>query len=147
MNKDTYNSLPADLQALFTDPDNIARINQAFGHQFDEDDIAYRFEIEDTYLSQGYEEIYVLPDDERQRWIDACSDIWDTYIANADAAGAPGQEILDDALMLAEQYKYDGFCEECEDWFEEWNAHGHVPRWPGYSTVYEGYTGGYEVGS
>lgn len=146
MNKNTYNSLPADLQALFTDPDQMAIINDAFGHQFDEDDIAYRFEVQDAYLAAGYEEIYVLPDDERQRWVESCSDIFDTYVANANAEGAPGQAILDDARMFAEQFKYDGFYEEAEDWFAEWQAHGHVPRWPGYSTVYEGYTGGYEIG-
>jgi len=146
MNKDTYNSLPADLQALFTDPERIDAINDAFGHQFDQDDIAYRYEIEDVYLAQGYEEIYILPDDEKQRWIDAVIDIYDHYVASADAAGAPGQAVLDDARMFAEQFKYDGFCVECEDWFDEWQAVGHVPRWDGYSTVYEGYTGGYEVG-
>ena len=86
-----------------------------------------------------------MPDDERQKWVDACEGIWADYVATVDALGAPGQDILDDAIMFAEQYRYTGFCQECEDWFTEWNAHGHVPAWPGYSTVYEGYTGGYEV--
>jgi len=145
MNLDTYNSLPADLQALFTDPDRIETINAAFSHQFDEDDIAYRFEVQDAYLAKGYEEIYVLPDAERQKWVDACDGIWQGYVDSINALGAPGQDILDDAIMFAEQYRYTGFCQECEDWFVEWNAHGHVPAWPGYSTVYEGYDGSYAI--
>ncbi|MFC2045094.1 TRAP transporter substrate-binding protein DctP [Chloroflexota bacterium] len=146
MNKDAYDNLPADLQELFTGADYMATINDGFGHQFDEDDIAYRFEVQDAYLAGGYDEIYILPDDEKQNWVEACSGIWEEYITSANAAGADGQAILDDALMYSEQFRYDGFCTECEDWFDEWKAAGHVPRWPGYSTVYEGYTGGYEVG-
>jgi TRAP-type C4-dicarboxylate transport system substrate-binding protein len=146
MNKDTYNSLRADLQELFTGSEYISMINDAFGHQFDEDDIAYRFEVQDAYLANGYDEIYILPDEDRQEWVEACSGIWDEYIDTVDALGVDGQAILDDAMMYSEQYRYDGFCVECEDWMDEWQATGHVPRWPGYSTVYEGYTGGYEVG-
>lgn len=70
MNLDTWNSLPSDLQELF-EGENLRRYIMLMGYIFDQHDIAMRKEVDETYKSPGYEEVYVLPDDEKARWAEA----------------------------------------------------------------------------
>jgi len=137
MNMDTWNSLPPDLQALF-DSEHMWDVTHAHGYTFDENDIHWRGIVEERYQSLGLPDIYVLPDDERARWIDAVAPIRQMWIDSVNDLGYPGQKILDDAIMFAEQYKYTGAYEEAVDIIDTW--WGDEP-WVLYDTDIQGAEG------
>jgi len=129
MNIDTWNSLPSDLQALFQG-ENMKLVSYINGYNFDRDDATFRESIRQYRLDRGIPEggLYVLPDEERQRWIDACTPLLDAWIVAATAKGAPGQEMFDDARIIIdrlEQQSPDEKCPWCEDWFKEMGADGY----------------------
>jgi hypothetical protein len=57
----------------------------------------------------------------------------DAWIQDANDRGAPGQEMMDDCLMWAEQFEQarEVNCPWCYDWFIEWYG-------PEYQEIYEG---------
>ena len=124
--EDTWNSLPPDLQALFTG-ENAWRLVDLFGHQFDEDEQMFRSVIEETYSARGKPEIYVLPEAERGRWIEACQPLWEQWVQEVTplVGESTARAILSDAIKFGKEYEYTGFCQECEETLHEWGATGH----------------------
>ena len=127
MNLDTWNKLPADLQALF-EGENATNYLMLMGYMFDLHDIACREEVEAIYKSRGNEGIYVLPADEKARWVEATVPLREQWVETAAATigEEKAREILDDCLQLAEQYSGypDEVCPQCANLLAEWSALG-----------------------
>ena len=70
--------------------------------QFNQDSIGKMKEFD---AKVGNPPWYVLPDDERQRWLDVLQPINDEWVAEMEEKGLPGQAFYDDMLAFAEQYK------------------------------------------
>ena len=110
MNVDTYNSLPSDLQALFS-REKMKEFEDWYGYQFNCDDM--NFKNQDAEIS-GFE-IITLSADEKARWQEAIAPIYDEWIATADAAGVDGQALFDELKSLSEKYSYQNYFVG-EDW-------------------------------
>lgn len=87
MNKDRWNSLPADVQ------DTIRKINAEWavkhGKAWDDSDM----EGIRSFLNSGGE-IIGIPEDEQERWKNAVAPIIDDYIKDKSAQGLPAKEIV-----------------------------------------------------
>lgn len=101
MNQDTYNSLPADLQALFS-REKMLEFEDWYGYQFNCDDMA--FKVEDMALENF--EIITLSAEEKARWQEAIAPVYDEWVAKADAVGMDGDALLDELMELADKYSY-----------------------------------------
>lgn len=130
MNLDTWDSLPSDLQALFVG-ENAETLFTIYGYNFDKGDIAAREEIDAEYKDRGKPGIYVLPEGERDRWVDAVMPVWDEWLGVA--TNATGNEtahaILDDCIAFAEEFAVDPdpdvACNWCADTLHDWGAPGY----------------------
>lgn len=99
MNLDTWNSLPADIQKTI---DKLTGERAAImgGQGYDSEE---ELGIQDC-LNAGVE-IYELPPDELAKWRDLCVSImWGAWVADMEAKGLPGQEVLDEAVRIAGKY-------------------------------------------
>ncbi|MBU2513469.1 TRAP transporter substrate-binding protein [bacterium] len=99
MNKNKWNSLPKDLQDIFTRESGLngARF---WGRNFF--DTAREAMIREA-MDKGYEmNIYPLPQSEREKWLkEAGKPIWEDWLAKMKADGHPeAQEILDALLAM-----------------------------------------------
>lgn len=105
MNLDTWNSLPPDLQKLFSD-DNCRQYSMLQGYNFDKRDLAFKDELNKYYASKGLPPVYELPQDEREKWIAAIIPLQEEWVKTA--AAKIGEEkaraILEDAKQLAKKY-------------------------------------------
>ena len=128
MNLDTWNRLPKDLQKLF-EGDNARRFYELQGYVFDLGDMSAREEVDKIYKSRGDEGIYVLPDTEKARWVEAVAPLRAQWLeaAAAKVGQDKAQAIMDDCLKFAEQYKGypDEACSNCADTLNEWGALGY----------------------
>ena len=118
--------MPPDLQQLFVG-ENAWRMARLYGHQFDEDDLMLRDLLDEQLKAGGYPGVYVLPEDEKARWVKAVEPVWEQWVAKAstEIGEAKARAILEDAKTFAAQYAYKGFNQEAEDIFHEWGAIGH----------------------
>ncbi|MGI9953468.1 TRAP transporter substrate-binding protein [Moorellaceae bacterium AZ2] len=128
MNLDTFNSLPPDLQALFSD-ENCRLYSMLQGYNFDKVDLKLKDELNKYYASKGLPEIYVLPQEERERWKAAILPLQEEWVKTA--AAKIGEEkaraILEDAKQLAK--KYAGYPDdanpEAAQILKEWGMEGY----------------------
>lgn len=101
MNLDTYNNLPADLQALV---DEAFGLNAGItvGKGFDADYVEnVRIATEDFGV-----EIVEIPEAELELWREACAPIYDEWLKNMEAQGLDGQAVLDQLNTLIEKYHH-----------------------------------------
>jgi TRAP-type C4-dicarboxylate transport system substrate-binding protein len=128
MNLDTWNSLPPDLQELFVG-ENAETLFTLLGYNFDKDDLAFREQLDAQYKADGYEGVYVLPDAERAKWVDAIMPVREQWVQEASAVvgEAKARAILADALAFAKQYGGypDEACPECAGILHDWGAPGY----------------------
>lgn len=129
MNQDTWNKLPPDLQELFTGEESVRRFSLALGYNFDKTDIVSRQKIDEAYKARGYPEVYVLPPEERAKWIEAVEPVREQWIkkATVKVGEAKARAILEDALKFAEQYKGypDEVFPEGAEILREWGLSGY----------------------
>lgn len=97
MNLDTWNSLPSDIQKIIDEVDS--EYTGIAAKVFDANETVGRKICEDA----GHE-IYNLPPEEWQRWLERISPLWDEWIADMEAKGLPGKAIANEARQLAEKY-------------------------------------------
>jgi len=97
MNKDKWESLPEDIQQIFT--------------EVSEEWIAVHAEVWDSADESGLEytlslgnEIIELSTEEAARWVAAVQPLPEAYIADMEAAGLPGRELVQEAISLIEEY-------------------------------------------
>lgn len=98
MNKDRYNSLPADLQKIIDD-NTGADFSAFIGKQWDESVTAARKHAEDRNNS-----FYEIPADQMQEWIVVGDSVAADWVKDMNKKGHNGQEMLDTAKALIEKY-------------------------------------------
>jgi TRAP-type C4-dicarboxylate transport system substrate-binding protein len=120
MNEDLWNSLTDEQKAIFSD-ENCMKMAKAFGYAYDMFDKQGRDMMAENFKAAGLPEIYVLPDDERNKWKEASMSVIDNWISTVTAAGLPGQAIYDDAVAAFAKYQWtDELAAECLGIIEEW---------------------------
>ena len=104
MNKDTWNSLPQDIQ------EQIMSVSGITGAEF-AGEAGWGADVKDEILTQskaaGFSiEAVALDAGEFEKWKQiAGKPIWDKWVADMNAKGLAGQKVLDGALGLIEKYK------------------------------------------
>ncbi|MBN1380864.1 MAG: TRAP transporter substrate-binding protein [Deltaproteobacteria bacterium] len=128
MNLDTYNSLPPEIQKLFIG-DNAKLISTLHGYNFDKDDSMFKKMLDKQYKAKGNPGVYVLPDEERARWIAAVKPVWDQWVKKASkkVGEAKAKAILEDAQKFSKQFSGlpDDACPTCKDTLKKWGAPGY----------------------
>ena len=100
MNKSLWESLPPEIQKVFLDTtgERMARIcGQTLDQGAAEDSVWLK--------KQGGHDFYVLPDDERERWLEAVQNIHEEWVKKAEDRGFKNaRAILNDAKALGKKY-------------------------------------------
>ncbi len=97
MNKEKWNSLPKDIQDIFTQVSQewIAR----HGKVWDDVDVEGL-----AYTKSFNNQVVTLPPEEAARWVDAVKGLPDAYIQKTGAANLPGEEFLADIRSAIQKY-------------------------------------------
>ncbi|MGJ8626089.1 MAG: TRAP transporter substrate-binding protein [Sulfitobacter sp.] len=98
MNKDKYDSMPADLQKVIDDNSGLEFSIFAGGTQEDSDGPARQLAVD-----RG-NNIVTLNAEETQVWKDAAQPIYDEWVADMQTKGIDGQALIDEARALMEAY-------------------------------------------
>lgn len=98
MNKDRYDSLPADLQKVIDDNSGLEFSVFAGGVMEDSDAPARAIAVE-----RG-NNIVTLTAEEAQAWQDVAAPIYTEWVAEMEEKGIDGQALIDEARMLIDQY-------------------------------------------
>jgi len=97
MNKHKWETLPADIQKIFTE---VSREwVQKHGEAWDKADADGR-----EFVKGLQREVITLPPEEQQRWKQAVEPVLTAYVAAAKAKGLPGEQFLKDAQDLIAKY-------------------------------------------
>ncbi len=98
MNRNTWNSLPADIQQVFEE------MNDEFALKYS----SMMDEFSEDILQQAVEEhgisIIELADDERQRWLSRVEPVTENWIARREGQGLPAAQVVDIVRELDEKY-------------------------------------------
>ncbi|MBN1367780.1 MAG: TRAP transporter substrate-binding protein DctP [Dehalococcoidales bacterium] len=117
MNQNKWNSLPPDLQELFSG-ENALLVSKMFGYQSDQRELADydKFKVSPDYV------FYELTNDERERWKQTCAPLKDEWIQSvtSDIGEEQANAIWEDVLKFAEQYKYSGIDVEMQEIYRDW---------------------------
>jgi len=99
MNKDKWNSLPADLQALLEETTG-AEMARKCGLTLDEGSVA-----DSKWMMDNGHTFYVLPPEEKERWVEANRPMQDEWVKAVEAKGITNaKEILETAEQLVKEY-------------------------------------------
>ena len=123
MNIDKYNSLPPDIQDLFAG-EKAKLFFEVHGYNFDRDDASYKNQLSEQYSKAGQPEIYILPEEEKEKWLNAIAPVREAWIKKAEALGAPGKAILEDAIRMAKEF-HESPSDHCEETLRQWEAQGY----------------------
>jgi len=106
MNKKTIENLPSDLKPIFEKVTDGARWSKETGLAFEGffNNVAIKT-IKEYDQKAGNPPFYVLPDAERQKWLEKVLPVRDTWANEIEKKGLPGKAILADMLKFAEQFK------------------------------------------
>jgi len=99
MNLDRWNALPPDIQEAI---ESVSGVKAAMRHGKAHDD-AGPLLLRKICEEQGLD-IIDLSTEEKARWMEAAKPVWDSWVAEMEAKGVPGQEILDEVVHLYEEY-------------------------------------------
>ena len=97
MNENSFNALPEDLQQIIMDNSGMQEAINV-GRAWDESEISGR-----AYVQGLGNEIYTLPDEEAQRWVDAVMPGIDAFLDETAAQGIPAREIYENAAARAQE--------------------------------------------
>jgi TRAP-type C4-dicarboxylate transport system substrate-binding protein len=95
-NKERWASLPPDIQEIIRD---VCREHETDGLDFAESTSAEAIKV---YEKEGIE-MYTWPDSEMKKVREAASTVWDKFIADMEALGLPGQQMVHDFVTLERQ--------------------------------------------
>jgi TRAP-type C4-dicarboxylate transport system substrate-binding protein len=97
MNQKTWDSLPSDIQDLFTNSEESGALAILDGY------IAEGDTARETVLNAG-RTIYVPTSEETELWTEAYGPLRDAWVQEREAEGLPGREAVDELLSLAREY-------------------------------------------
>jgi TRAP-type transport system periplasmic protein len=103
MNLDKWNSLPPDVQALFNQygGKEYSITAGAAGDKAMQESKKVMVKIDGML---GNPPIYVIPPEEKARWVQVCQTVQDRWAKEKDAAGLPGSAIIADTRELVNRY-------------------------------------------
>lgn len=93
MNKDTFNSLPEDIQTLFKE-DFGPKLAELWGNYYYES--TTQLIEEHPEKTKGKGEVITLSPEDAKPFQSLSKDIWDTWVKDANEKGFPGEEMLSD---------------------------------------------------
>jgi len=99
INQAKYDSLPADLKKVI-DTNSGAEYSQAIGKIWDNSQAAGRKAAQDHGNT-----LYTIPASELDNWVKASAPLYDSFVADMDAKGLPGKQLLQDARDLLVKYR------------------------------------------
>lgn len=98
-NKETYESLPDNLKSILKETTGVEMARRA-GISLDQGAIA-----DSEWMKEQGHSFYVLPNDERERWLEAVSPMWEKWVENMEKDGyTKAREILESAIELGKKY-------------------------------------------
>ena len=98
MNLDTYNSLPDDIQDVFDDMcEWLVDLHDQWSIEIDE-------ELYESLQLEFGTQFFELTEEEAAKWMAADEPVKEEFIADMEARGLPGQELMDEYLELEEKY-------------------------------------------
>ena len=98
MNKDKYDSLPADLQKVIDDNSGLEFSVFAGGTQEDSDGPARQLAVDNG------NNIITLDADQTAVWREAAQPIYEQWVTDMNGRGIDGQALIDEARMLIDKY-------------------------------------------
>lgn len=103
MNWDAWNSLPPDVQAIFEELSGMY-MSEFSGKAYDKANMECLERLKEYDKKAGNPEVYYMPEDEFQRWVEAATPVREAWVADMEAQGLPGKAILEDMLSLTKKY-------------------------------------------
>lgn len=103
MNKQVYNDLPDDIKQIVDDFSTL-ETSRKYAADFMAMLPGARGALESKGTEAGFPPIYVLPAEERARWVAALQPIVDKWIEDMEDEGMPGQEMYDDLVSIVAKY-------------------------------------------
>ena len=99
MNLEVWNSLPQDIQRAIDEVSGDYQVEK----------ICRKYQIvqKDRMARASQEfgiEVYQLPPEEMERWLEAYEPVWDIFIADLEDKGLPGKEFFEEYLRLHHKY-------------------------------------------
>jgi len=105
INVESYNKLPEDIKRIFDELTPAMELSREVGKYHWEVQSANTEKIKEFDKKVGNPPFYVLPEAERQRWIEVILPLREEWASEMEAKGLPGRAMLADAIAFAEQYK------------------------------------------
>ena len=103
MNLETWNKLPPDIQKVFLE--NSGSLTSASYGAVSDKIVAGAIQGIAAYDKKaGNPEFFKLSADEKAKWQQAVSVVWDRWLDEMKTKGLPGQAMIDDAKRLVKQY-------------------------------------------
>ena len=99
MNKDAYESLPADLQQVIDDNSGLEFSIFAGGTQADADGPAREFAVDNG------NNIVTISEEDAAEWRAIAQPIYDSWVADMEERGIDGQALIDEARALMDAYE------------------------------------------
>ena len=103
MNLDVWNSLPPDIQQLIDETSGLKGSLKA-GTMFDAVEVDSLEMIRNYDKEKGNPEVYYLPEEEKARWREAVTPLYEEFIEDREAKGLPAREFFNNMLELAAKY-------------------------------------------
>jgi TRAP-type C4-dicarboxylate transport system substrate-binding protein len=104
MNRDSWNRLSPDIQNIITGATGLLW-SRHLGMVSDREANANLLALQEYDKNAGNPDIYWLPEEERQRWVEAVTPIWDEWVQETEGKGLPGKAALDDLQTWVAQYQ------------------------------------------
>lgn len=98
MNRDTWNSLPAEVQMVFE------QMNDEFVLQYSSMMDEFSENILDQAVQEDNIEVINLPEEEKQKWLDQIEPVVQNWTAKREDQGLPAGQVVDIARELDQQY-------------------------------------------
>ena len=103
MNLDAWNSLPPDIQKILDEASGL-EYSMYSGGVWDATNEEFLPIVMDYDKKAGNPPIYYLPDDERARWKEAITPVYDEWVNEMEAEGLPGKAIFEDVLAAVKKH-------------------------------------------
>ena len=103
MNRQVYEGLPDDIKKI-VDEFSTRETSRKYAADFMAILPGARAALIAKGEEAGYPPMYVLPAEERDRWVTAVEPVIDDWIADMEQAGMPGQEMYDYLISAVEKY-------------------------------------------
>ncbi len=103
MNKDSWNNLPPDIQKIFEEHGGIT-FSKTAGIMIDQNEVDALQRLIEYDKKAGNPGLYILPDDEKTRWVETLLSVRNAWAQEKEEDGLPGKAMLEDAISLAKKY-------------------------------------------